>query len=188
MAESLSSERPDYFKAPDAPEDRALREIKGDLRRRIVKEALKTQGLSDIPEDWTRHELREDFKQLLALEDPGNRGGEDLPDLEDAEVEIARVSNLDTVHREVTSLRARPAAGGKIELRMVDEYETEHKLPSDVLNQSMTAEELLRVFEFAEPCPLAVSSDIVFSSAFYPNLNATARALGIGPRTPDCEG
>jgi hypothetical protein len=70
------------------------------------------------------------LKNWLGRQNPQFRGGEDLPDLENGEVEIARLTLANSVHGEVTSLRAKlTKEDGKISLRMVDEYESEIKLP-----------------------------------------------------------
>src|ERR1700686_4339516 len=97
----------DYFKpAPSAEED-LLRRIKGNYRRSFVAAAIKDEGLESIPEAWTTHDLSENFRNLLQQQPPAARGGEDLPDLEDGEVEIARLSLTNSVHGEGPSLRAR---------------------------------------------------------------------------------
>ena len=120
----------DYFKPAPSAEESILRRIKGNYRRSFVGAAIKDGGLESIPEAWTTHDLSENLKNLLQQQHPAARGGEDLPDLEDGEAEIARLSLTNSVHGEVTSLRAKQEAqGAKVVLRMVDEYESEIALP-----------------------------------------------------------
>jgi hypothetical protein len=95
--------------------------------------------------------------------------------LAEGEVEIARLTLVDSVHGEVTSLRAkRDSEDRGIQLSMADEYETEFKLPKSKVPIPLTAEEVLAVFRDADPAPIATSCQVEFSSFFYPNLQALA--------------
>jgi hypothetical protein len=96
-----------------------------------------------------------------------------LPDLEDGEVEIARLSLTNSVHGEVTSLRAKPDGDG-VALRMVDEYETEIELPVDRLDKMPTDEEVLELFRKAEPSPMETGCAFEFQSFFHKGLAAFA--------------
>jgi CheY-like chemotaxis protein len=90
-------------------------------------------------------------------------------------VEIARLTLVDSVHGEVTSLRAkRDPEDRDILLSMVDEYETELKLAKSKISVLLTAEEVLAVFRDADPTPLATTCQAEFSSFFYPNLMRSA--------------
>ena len=165
-------ERPDYFAPAPSAEDAVLRRIKGNFRRQMISKSILSEGLASIPELWCAHDIPEHFKAILTSRaGPQARGGEDLPDLAEGEVEIARLTLVNSVHGEVTSLRARrdPEDRG-ILLSMVDEYETEFKLPKSEVSASVTAEEVLALFRDADPTPLAISCQIEFSSVFYPNL------------------
>ena len=180
-ADRAEEPRPDSFVSPRTEEDATLRRIKGDFRRSMVLEAITPDGLGSIPQPWLAHELSEDLKQVLGAQEPGHRGGEDLPDLLENEVEIARLS-LVSVHREVTSLRARDVGGGRILLRLVDEYETECVLPRSESMEPLTADEVVALFCDADPSPAETGCEFALSSAFYPDLDAVARRLGLGPR------
>ncbi len=115
---------------------------------------------------------------------PHGPGGEDLPDLDQGEVEIARLSLVNSVHGEVTSLRAkRDPRDLSILLSMVDEYETKYELPKRKVSAPLTAEELLVTFRDAEPTPTDTSCQIEFSSFFYPNLDSLATEMGIKDET-----
>ena len=166
-------ERPDYFAPAPSAKDAVLRQIKGNFRRQMISKSIVNEGLASIPELWCAQNIAEQFKAILtSTTGPRARGGEDLPDLDEGEVEIARLTLVDSVHGEVTSLRAkRDSEDRGIQLSMVDEYETEFKLPKSKVPVPLTAEEVLAVFRDADPTPLATSCQVEFSSFFYPNLN-----------------
>ena len=67
----------------------------------------------------TAYPRRSKIFSRLSIHDHG--GGEDLPDLEDGEVDIAPLSRTNSVHVEVTSLHAKLDGDGVL-LRMLDEY------------------------------------------------------------------
>jgi hypothetical protein len=169
-------ERPDYFNAAPTAEDAVLRRIKGNFRREMIARSMRHEGLASIPELWCAQDIPESFKEILtSTAGPRARGGEDLPDLAENEVEVARLTLADSVHGEVTSLRAKrdPSDGG-ILLSMVDEYETEFKLRKKKVAASLTAGEVLAVFRNADPTPLTTSCKVEFSSFFYQNLDLVA--------------
>ena len=80
------------------------------------------------------------LKGVMGQQHPRFRGGEDLPDLANGEVETARLTLTNNVHCEVTSLRAkRTVESGKISLRMVDEYESEITPPYQIAEMPLTS-------------------------------------------------
>ena len=179
----MNDSRPDYFQST-TPVETMLRRIKGNYRRALILNAIETDGLDTIPEPWLDHDLSEDLKSVLGGQQPNYRGGEDLPDLLDGEVEIARMSLVDSVHGEVTSLRARrDNDGSAILLTLVDEYgdisEEEYKLEKSYFSSPLTAEEVLQVFNNSEPCACLQSCEQRFSSDFYPGLDELADKLNI---------
>jgi hypothetical protein len=180
------STRPiDYFAPPSSLEEAVVRRIKGNHRKLFIAEAIRQDGLDSIPPQWTAHDLDELFKTMLMSRNPRNRGGEDLPDLDEGEVEVARISLADSVHGEVTSLRARKA-GGRIKLRLVDEYQTEFDLPTAELAAPFAAEELVEFFEACEPCPFDTDCRLSIASPFYDGLQALLDAhLARGGRDGD---
>jgi hypothetical protein len=183
----VNDERPDYFAAAPSMEDAVLRGIKGNFRRQMVIKSLLSEGLASVPEPWRAHDISEELKNVLTSSlGPQGRGGEDLPDLDQGEVEIARLSLVDSVHGEVTSLRAKRGPGdSSILLSMVDEYETNYELPKRRVPAPLTAEEVLLTFRDAEPTPTDTPCQIRFSSFFYPNLNSLATEMGIKSATAD---
>ena len=102
----MKQERPDYF-IEQPVEDSVIRRIKGNFRRAMVVRSISADGLASVPKDWQAHDIPEELKNMLtSTAGPQARGGEDLPNLSDNEVEIARLTLTDSVHGEVTSLRA----------------------------------------------------------------------------------
>jgi len=182
---TMKDQRPDYWADPPSAEEAVLRGIKGNFRREMVAKNLSTENLSAIPESWQAHSIPEPLKEVLtSTAGPQARGGEDLPDLAHGEVEIARLTLLDSVHGEVTSLRAKrePSESG-IMLSLVDEYGTEFQLPVQRVPAPLTADEVLVMFRDAEPSPTDTSCQIGFDSCFYPDLDARAVEMGIKPAT-----
>ena len=162
----------DYFSPAETPEEDALRIIKGNFRRVFIEHQIAMEGLESIPPAWLKHNLSEVLSNMLGAKSPNARGGEDLPDLEEGEVEIARLSLSGSVHGEVTSLRARRSPDGdKILLRMADEYETEYDLPFENTDASLSDEDVARLFLEAEPCPAETSCEIEVQSYFHPRLS-----------------
>jgi hypothetical protein len=135
----------------------------------LLTKVRQKSAIDSIPPQWTAHNLDELFKTMLSSRNPRNRGGEDLPDLDEGEVEVARVSLADSVHGEVTSLRARKAAG-LIQFRLVDEYETEFDLPQTVIAAPLSAGELIEFFAACEPCPFDTDCRLRIASPFYEGL------------------
>ena len=167
----MSNSNIDYFAKPKSLEEAIIRRIKGDHRKVFIAEAIKQDGLDSIPPQWTAHNLDEMFKMMLTSRNPRNRGGEDLPDLDDGEVEIARVSLADSVHGEVTSLRVR-RDGASMMLRLVDEYETEFELPSQRIERPFTDEELVEFLADCEPCPFETDCRLRIASPFHQSLQS----------------
>ena len=159
----------DDFAPPSSLEEAIIRRIKGDYRKVFITKTIQQDGLDSIPSLWTGHSLQEMFKGMLTSQNPRNRGGEDLPDLADGEVEIVRVSLADSVHGEVTSLRAQRTSDA-ILLRLVDEYETEFELPLSEIAQPFSAAELIEFLLGCSPCPLESSCQLRIASPFYKGL------------------
>ena len=182
-----NDERPDYFAVAPSIEDTVLRGIKGNFRRQMIIKSLLSEGLASVPEPWRAHDISENLKNVLTSSiGPQGRGGEDLPALEQGAVEIARLSLVDSVHGEVTSLRAKRDPGDpSIFLSIVDEYGTTFELPSRKVSVPLTAEEVLVTFRDADPAPTDTSCQIEFSSFFYPNLDHLATEIGIKSATMD---
>jgi hypothetical protein len=170
----------DYFVSAPTATEAVLRRIKGNHRRSFVARAIKDDGLDAVPPAWTAHSLSELLANMLQAQHPQARGGEDLPDLNDDEVEIARMSLTNSVHGEVTSLRARPGSEPQeILYRMVDEYESEIELPITSSPAPLTLEQVLTMFYDADPSPTETECEVEFQSFFYPGINAAAQEIDL---------
>jgi hypothetical protein len=169
----------DYFAPATNPIEHVIRRIKGNSRRKFVAQFAEQDGLESIPSAWKEESISTVLKTMLAnREGPSATGGEDLPDLEEGEVEIARMTLLNAVHGEVTSLRATPNTNGSgIKLRIVDEYETEIDLPENIIKEPLSAEEVILLFRDADPSQTDTDCEIGFQSFFYPNLDAVAEDM-----------
>lgn len=176
----------DYFAPPADPNLNILRKIKGNTRRAFVADAVASDGLASIPPGWLAHDLSDALKAFLGSQHPRARGGEDLPDLKAGEVEIARLTLADSVHGEVSSLRARrDPKTRQIMFRMVDEYETPITLPFRRAPAALTAEQVLQLFVESEPSQTETTCQMDFQSDFYPGLNDLARSRGlVGSEAP----
>jgi hypothetical protein len=171
-----NSERSIYYFAPLDPLAALLQRIKGEYRRYFVDREAKAHGVESVPEAWRDHDLSEVLKGFLQARDPRMRGGEDLPDLAPGEVEVARLVLLDSVHGEVTSLRARRLPRGRIGYTLVDEYDNTYELPIPTSKGPLTDEEVLRQFRHAAPSPMDTECAIGFRSVFHPGLDELAKA------------
>ena len=170
----------DYFKPAVTTEEEMIRRIKGNYRRHFVSHAIQDEGVDSIPEALKDHNISENLKGVLGQQNPRFRGGEDLPNLEEGEVEIARLSLSNSVHGEVTSLRAKQTKeAGKISLRMVDEYESEITLPYSIADMPLTSEQVVSLFRDADPSATKFGCEFEFQSFFHPDLNETAERLGV---------
>jgi hypothetical protein len=169
----------DYFAPNEFPEEGIIHRIKGNYRRAMIRHHIVEEGWESIPPAWLEHNLSEPLKNTLGEQAANARGGEDLPDLEDGEVEIARLSLTSSVHGEVTSLRARRSSDAdKISLRMVDEYETEYDLPFESADAPLSDEDVARLFLEASPCPAETSCEIAVQSYFHPGLDELVESFG----------
>ncbi len=169
----------DYFASDLSQDEQVIRKIKGTHRSTMVREHQAAGTLESIPKAWLEHSLSEQLRSVLGRENPSFRGGEDLPDLEAGEVELARIS-LQSVHGEVTSLRARDLENGQAQLRMVDEDETEFTLPLLRINRPLTSEEVGGLFRDVFPSATSTECRFTMSSHFYARLEEDRRRLGIG--------
>ena len=89
---------------------RATANVRGTYHRKALKEALLRHDSFKISE--LMHESdNEEFRMTLGRINPALRSGEDLPLVKKNETEIARLRLTQTIHEEVTSIRARTKSG-----------------------------------------------------------------------------
>jgi hypothetical protein len=159
----------ELFVQPDDAVERALRRVKGTYRRRVLREQIASGG--PVDERLLTASIPEETKARLGAQAPQLRSGEDLPDLDPDEIELARLTLTATVHQEVTSLRARPSGSAQAFLRMVDEYEEEIELPFEQVSGEIALDEVVELFVLAEPSPV-LHGTFEVSSFIFPDIDA----------------
>jgi hypothetical protein len=167
-----------YFAPAPTEEETVLRIIKGNYRRQFVGKSMEEDGVEGVPPAWKEHNLSEVLRGFLGGQHPRARGGEDLPDLEEGEVEIARMTLADSVHGEVTSLRARQKGKG-IAYRIADEYGTEIDLPFESSEVPLTPDQVIEMFRDCDPSQTETDCAVEFQSFFYEDLDEVAARLGV---------
>ena len=143
--------RPKTYFRPERLERYLLSKVKGTVLRKKLK-ALFADGRHDELRDLVGDAAFSvaDRKALESIH-PMFMGGNYLPDTEDGEVEIARISIRSTTF-DVTSVYARPE-GGSIHYRVVDEYggDTLQGLSETTTTSPMTLGEFADFFLTAWP-------------------------------------
>lgn len=99
-----------------------LKNVKGELRREKIRQALEEGSIEDIPEEILGDALADNVRTATGRIHPWFMGGEFLPDCAPGEVEIARISLESTTH-DIISLRAGRKDDGTIGYTIADEYE-----------------------------------------------------------------
>ena len=99
-----------------------LKNVKGELRREKIRQALAEGTIEDIPEEILGDALADNVRTATGRIHPWFMGGEFLPDCAPGEVEIARISLESTTH-DIISLRAGRKDDGTIGYSIADEYE-----------------------------------------------------------------
>lgn len=116
---SLAFRPKDYFGRYDLQHD-LMTHVKGSFRRRHLRAALDAGDIHAVPEPILRQSLSRGLRMAVGAYHPSFMGGEYLPDLEDGELEIARIA-IQSTTGDVVCLYARPL-GRRIAYRMADEY------------------------------------------------------------------
>jgi hypothetical protein len=109
----------DYRDVP-SPVSALLLNVKGDLRRRLLRDLLTGAGTPGVDPSLWSESTPDIARGLLGRVHPQWMGGEHLPDYLAQETEIARIT-LANVTRDVISVRARHRSG-RYRYRVVDEY------------------------------------------------------------------
>lgn len=112
--------RPASYFWPLGLEKHLLARVKGAQRKRALQELIDAGRHDDIPDFLATSALSEEERRMFGSIHPMFMGGEYLPDMEQDEVEIARIS-LRSTTGDVTSVYARRKPGC-IAVRIVDEY------------------------------------------------------------------
>jgi hypothetical protein len=193
--------RPDTYWPESLTPEQLLTRIRGKRRQDIARELYKEFGFTALNEFLVREGLSEEDRTAWGAAGPWCMGGEYLPELDEGEIEIARISLASTTSDQV-SVRAR-ADGERIRYRIVGEYEEEEamrqQLPFDVTDQPLSLGELMDMIQGAKtsdtPCTVGIFSSIwsmmlefaddpeeiagflSVSSAFYPEIGDCYGAL-----------
>lgn len=125
-----------------------LANIKGEQRRQDILNKVREGKIEAIPDLLIAEKLSDSMREFVGTIDPVFMGGEYLPDSEDEEVEIARVS-LQSVMADVISIRATPEENG-IRYRIVDEYDSVIKFTPESAKAPLTLGELIELIDSAE--------------------------------------
>jgi len=115
--------RPISYFWPLGLETHLLATVKGTKRKAALQQMLASGRASEISDLLTKSALTDEERKALGRIHPAFMGGEYLPDLEQSEIEIARIVIASTTW-DVTSVFAR-RDGGLIHYRVVDEYNGE---------------------------------------------------------------
>lgn len=139
---------PATYWSSDDPLAAILRNVKGENRRKMIRDYWAAGKLEALDEVLLQDELDDDARQRLERIDPSFMGGEYLPSYLPGEVDIARIC-LRSTTSDVISLRARPADAG-IHYRVVDEYEESFNLPIPISAGPLTLAELIHQLDGAD--------------------------------------
>ena len=126
--------RPSSRLFPLTAEKLLLSRVKGTQRRESLTAAIEQDRLSDLNPFFTQTSLSAEDRRARAAIHPSFMGGEYLPDFEEGELEVARLS-LRSVTADVISIRLRRTEDGFV-YRIVDEYMDQE--PNGLLGEPTT--------------------------------------------------
>ena len=126
--------RPSSRLFPLTAERFLLSRVKGTQRRESLTAAIEQDRLSDLNPFFTQTSLSAEDRRARAAIHPSFMGGEYLPDFEEGELEMARLS-LRSVTADVISIRLRRTEDGFV-YRIVDEYMDQD--PNGLLDEPTT--------------------------------------------------
>jgi hypothetical protein len=129
-----------YWKDPGVVQA-VLRNVKGQARRQLLRQALAEGRLDAVSEVLQMEEIPDGVKRRLGRIHPWFMGGEYLPGYAPDETEIARV-RLQSATWDVISIRAR-WENGRIGYRVVDEYRTEFRFEPESSKHPFSLAELI---------------------------------------------
>jgi hypothetical protein len=112
--------RPASYFWPLGLETHLLASVKGAGRKTALAALIDAGRVDEVPEFLAKSSLSDEERRAIGRLHPSLMGGEYLPDLDGAEIEIARISIRSTTG-DVTSVYARRGEGC-IHYRVVDEY------------------------------------------------------------------
>jgi hypothetical protein len=166
-----------------------LANVKGEVRRRVIREAIERGTADRLPAALLADDLPAPLLRLVLSMHPRDWSGETLPDYSSGEVEIARVVLPDTVLSDVVSFRAR-RVGSSIAFRVVTDNADELSPGQKTARLPLTLARLVRLIErtglgtsawqsyVSVGGSLADLPSLDVSSAFYPELERYYRERG----------
>jgi len=136
--------RPKSYFLPQSLKTRVLSSIKGADRKAIVAKMFEDGRESEIPPELLQSALSDEQRRAVGAIHPRLMGGEYLPDVEQGEVEIARIT-IESVTQDVACVYA-SQSGSRFRFRVVDEYDgdTLTGITEMVSNAPLTLGELSR--------------------------------------------
>ncbi len=135
--------RPPSYWGPRSLTAHLLSSIKGEERRKFVKAFIEKHGEDNLPDiSLTKNKLTDNERNLIGRLHPRYMGGEYLPDTNDDEVEIARLTML-SVTQDTISFRAKRRKN-KIIYSIVDEYDTIFEHSIKTRKKPLSFKELLK--------------------------------------------
>ena len=152
---------PDTYFPESRDRAQLLSNIKGQARRELVSRQLDEEGFTSLDTFIARPELDDDQRAAWGRVHPWMMGGEFLPDFENGEVEIARVSLKSTTFDQ-KSVRAK-GYGDDIHLSVEDEYGTEYELPFNRVTKPLSLGELIEFLNRTDHPDDIYSGGLVFS-------------------------
>jgi hypothetical protein len=142
--------RPGSYRLLSAPTlAAALKNVKGTVRRRMIREAWENGEYDEMPEELKEAAVSEEVRTSIGRMHPLFMGGEYLPDYAPGEVEIARIV-LQSTTGDVISIRARTDRDG-IHYRIVDEYDTGFDFSPRQSKLPLSMQELVELIDGAAP-------------------------------------
>lgn len=114
--------RPRSYFFPHGLEKMLLAQVKGTERRKQLRALIAADRFDEIPAWLSSAKLPESVRVAIGRVHPAFMGGEYLPDMEQGEVEIARIE-IQSTTCDVTSIYARRGdTPGTLDYRIIDEY------------------------------------------------------------------
>ncbi|RLA50429.1 MAG: hypothetical protein DRR42_13145 [Gammaproteobacteria bacterium] len=201
MKSSDLSFRPDTYWPESLTPEQLLTRIRGKRRQDIARQLYRDYGFGALNAFLVKEGLAENERSSWGAIGPWCMGGEYLPELEEGEIEIARISMASTTSDQI-SVRA-CQDGEHIRYRIVGEYEEDEsmrqQLPFDVTDRPLSLGDLMDIIEGARTsdsahpggifssswammlevtnAPDEIVGFLSVSSAFYPEIDPCYRAL-----------
>jgi hypothetical protein len=158
--------RPTSYWDEKTVEQAILKNIKGEFRRKAIREALNNEKIEGIPEEFLEETLSKNIREATGRIHPHLMGGEYLPNYEAGEIEIARIS-LESTTNDIISLRAQRTKEGDIHYKIVDEYNSDFSLSCKASKNPLTLLELATLLENSYQIDVPINLIVGFNEMNY---------------------